>query len=69
MKKTIFSLTMAFCVMNISCTDKTKETTKEIIVVPAKTTEKTASEKSTSITVGKAGVKVETKKLNVDVKK
>ena len=64
MKKAFVFLTMAVCVMTISCTDKTKETTKEVIVVPAK-----PAEKPTSISVDKNGVKVETKKLKVDVKK
>ncbi len=69
MKKTIVFLTMAVCVMAISCTDKTTETKKEVIVAPAKSVEKAAPEKPTSISVDKAGVKVETKKLNVEVKK
>ncbi len=69
MKKAIVFLTMAVCVMATSCTDKTKETTKEVIVVPAKPVEKAAPEKPTSISVDKNGVKVETKKLKVDVKK
>jgi hypothetical protein len=69
MKKIIVFLTLAVCVTNISCTDKKQETKKEVIVVPAKPTVKVTTEKPTSISVDNKGVKVETKKLNVSVKK
>ncbi len=69
MKKIIIFLTVAVCVTTISCTDKKQETKKEVIVVPAKPTVKVNTDKPTSISVDNKGVQVETKKLNVSVKK
>jgi len=59
----------------ISCSNEPAETKKEVIVVPAPVEKpapeviivKEAPEKTPSITVDKNGVKVETKKVKVDV--
>ena len=64
--------TIALVLIAISCTDKTTEVKKEVIVVPAKTTApaviiKADPPKTTSIVVDKNGMKVETKKVNVKV--
>lgn len=69
MKKIFLFLSVAICLTTISCTDKTQETKKEVIVVPAKPAVKAATEKPTSISVDNKGVSVETNKLNVSVKK
>lgn len=71
MKKSIGFLTLAVTLTLItSCTDRTTEVKKEVIVTPA---EKPAVEvkdvpaKPTSISVDKNGVKVQTKKIEVKV--
>ena len=71
MKKIIIFLSLAVGFTTLSCNDKTKETKKEVIVVPASPTiiVKDAPAKSTSVSVDKNGVKVETKKVDVSVKK
>lgn len=54
----------------ISCTDRTTEVKKEVIVVPVATPAvivKDPPAKPTTISVDKNGVKVETKKIDVKV--
>jgi len=69
MKNIIGFLSMAVVFTAMSCTDKTKETKKEVIVVPAQPTiiVKDPPAKATTITLDKNGVKVETKKVNVKI--
>ena len=70
----LFSLAIVFTI--ISCSNQPAETKKEVIVVPAAPVEKPAPviivkdppAKSTSVSVDKNGVKVETQKIKVDVK-
>jgi len=71
MKKIIVFLSLAVGLTTLSCNDKTKEPKKEVIVVPASpaVTVKDAPAKSTSVSVDQNGVKVETKKVGVSVKK
>jgi len=72
MKKMILFLSLTVCVTVISCNDKTKETKKEVITAPAPSPAvivKEAPEKTTSVSVDNNGVKVETKKVDVSVKK
>jgi hypothetical protein len=71
MKKCIQFLPLAAFLMIMSCTGKTTEVKKEVIVVPASPTiiVKDPPAKSTSITLDKNGVKVETKKIDVKVNK
>jgi hypothetical protein len=52
----------------MSCTDKTKETKKETVVVPTQTQTVTPPAKPTTITLDKNGVKVEAKKIDITVK-
>ena len=64
--------TAALVLFVVSCTDKTTEVKKEVIVVPASTTApavivKDAPPKTTTINVDKNGVKVETKKVDVKI--
>lgn len=78
MKKVLVFLSFTFCMTAISCTDKSKEKeTKTEVIKPAKV-EKTKPDvivkevepaKKTTISVGKNGAKVETDKVNVEVKK
>ena len=69
MKKIIGSLTLSFIITTMSCTNKTEEPTKEVIVVPVAPVivEKEAPEKSTTVTLDKNGVKVTTKKVDVRI--
>ena len=55
----------------ISCNNKPAETTKEVIVVPQAPViiVKDPPKKATTVTLDKNGVKVETKKIDVQVKK
>lgn len=71
MKKIICIMSVALCVL-VSCTNETKEVTKEkeVIVVPEQKKQAPApapKEEPTSITVDKKGVQVESKKVNVKV--
>lgn len=70
MKKIIglFSLVMAVTIS--SCSNESKETKKEVIMVPVEKKEPVVVKepKPTSITLDKNGVKVETKKVKVDIK-
>lgn len=53
-----------------SCTDRTTEVKKEVIVTPAEKPAATVNKettKPTSISVGKNGVEVQTKKVDVKV--
>jgi hypothetical protein len=75
MKKIIGLFSVAIAFTFISCSNQPAETKKEVIVVPAPVEKpapviivKDPPAKSTSISVDKNGVKVETKKVNVDVK-
>ena len=73
MKKIIGLLSTAVVFGILSCADQPAETKKEVIVVPATVEKKEPvvvvkdSTKPTSVTVDKGGVKVESKKVNVDV--
>ncbi len=72
MKKIICLLSVALSVTMVSCTNETKEVTKEkeVIVVPEQKKQApapAAKEEPTSITVDKKGVQVESKKVNVKV--
>jgi len=71
MKKIIGLFSFIVVFVTISCNDKTAEVKKEIIVVPASPTViiKDPPVKSTTVTLDKTGVKVQTKKANVTVKK
>ncbi|HPH92326.1 MAG TPA: hypothetical protein PLZ68_16010 [Ferruginibacter sp.] len=73
MKKIICLCSIAILFTMVSCTDETAEVKKEkeVIVVPVEKKQAPApapkEEKPTSITVGKEGVEVESKKVNVKV--
>lgn len=60
---------MATVLIATSCTDQKKETKKEVIVVPASPIiiVKDPPAKSTTISLDKNGVKVETKKVKVKI--
>lgn len=70
MKKIIGLLSVVTVLIAASCSDKAPEAKKEIIVVPAepviivKDPPPTPEPNSTTITLDKNGVKVETKKKN-----
>ncbi len=70
MKKIIIFLSVSLVIITMACTNKSAETKKEVIVVPASPViiVKDPPEKSTKITLDKKGVKVETKKIEVTVK-
>ncbi len=71
MKKFIAPLVFVLLLVAIACRNKPAEVKKEIIVVPATTPVVVVQEppaKSTTVTLDKNGVKVETKKINVSVK-
>jgi hypothetical protein len=71
MKKFIGFLSLIAVVFIISCSSKPAEIKKEIIVVPPSAPViivKDPPAKSTTVTLDKNGVKVETKKVNVSVK-
>ena len=69
MKNIIGFLSVAAVLTAMSCTDQTKEVKKEVIVVPAQPTiiVKDPPAKSTTISLDKNGVKVETKKVKVKI--
>lgn len=71
MKKIIGFLSLVAVITTLACTNKPAEVTKEVIVVPPSSTiiVKDPPEKSTTVTLDKNGVKVETKKANVTIKK
>ena len=71
MKKIIGFLSIAAVSTMMSCAEKPTETKKEIIVVPAAPVIiiKEPVQKPTTITLDKNGVKVETKKTEVVIKK
>jgi len=70
MKKIIGLLFLSIAIATMSCGDETKETKKEVVVVPAAAPKKEvivvpstpAPEKGTSVSMDKNGVKVEVKK-------
>jgi hypothetical protein len=66
MKKIIGFLLLAAVLTAVSCNDKAPEAKKEVIVVPVAPViiVKDPPVKSTTITLDKKGVKVETKKNN-----
>lgn len=69
MKKIIGLFTLTAALMAMSCTDKTTEVKKEVIVVPATVIiDKKAPEKNTTIKLDKNGVEVSTKKVDVEIK-
>jgi hypothetical protein len=71
MKKFIGFLPLIAVVLMLSCSSKPAEVKKEIIVVPATQPViivKDPPAKSTTVTLDKNGVKVETKKVNVSLK-
>ena len=70
MKKIIGFLSLIVAVTAMSCNDSAKEVKKEVIVVPAPAPViivKDPPAKDPSITVDKNGVKIETKKVKVDL--
>ncbi|MEO5947396.1 MAG: hypothetical protein ABIP79_11320 [Chitinophagaceae bacterium] len=71
MKKFIGFLMLAF-ILSASIYSCQPDSKKEVIVVPATTApiiiEKAPAEKGTTITLDKNGVKVKTKKINIDLK-
>ncbi len=69
MKKVNGILVAALVMVIVSCTDRTTEVKKEVIVTPAEKPAVIIKEdpKPTSISVDKNGVKVETKKIDVKV--
>jgi hypothetical protein len=69
MKKIIGSVTLSFIVTMMSCTNKTEEQAKEVIIVPVSpvVVEKEVPEKSTTVTLDKNGVKVTTQKVDVRI--
>ena len=71
MKKIIGFLSLAAVLTTLSCTDKPAEVKKEVIIVPSSPTiiVKDPPAKSTTVTLDKNGVKVESKKVDVTVKK
>lgn len=74
MKKIIGLLSLLAVFTAMSCTDQTKETKKEVIVVPAPAPApviivKDPPAEGTTISVDKNGVKVETKKVKVNLEK
>ena len=71
MKKIIGLLSLVVILITSACTNKPGTVTKEVIVVPSSPTiiVKDPPEKSTTVTLDKNGVKVETKKVNVVLKK
>ena len=71
MKNIIPLLSVAVVLIATSCTDQTKEVKKEVIVVPSQPTiiVKDPPAKSTTISLDKNGVKVETKKIKVNLDK
>ena len=76
MKKIIGLLSLFAVFTAMSCTDQTKETKKEVIVVPAPAPApapviivKDPPAEGTTISVDKNGVKVETKKVKVILEK
>lgn len=72
MKKIIGLLSIALVVVAMACNDKPAEVKKEVIIVPVSTPPVVVTQeppaKSTTVTLDKNGVKVETKKVNVSVK-
>ncbi len=66
MKKIIGFLSLAAVLTVVSCSDKAPEVKKEVIVVPAAPVivVKDPPVKSTTVTLDKNGVKIETKKDN-----
>jgi ABC-type metal ion transport system substrate-binding protein len=68
MKKIIGLLSIALVVVAMACNDKPAEVKKEVIIVPVTTPPQETPAKSTTVTLDKNGVKVETKKVNVSVK-
>ena len=70
MKKSIGFLSLMVVLAVLSCTDRTTEVKKEVIVTPAEKPAVVVKEepsKPTSISVDKNGVKVQTKKVDVKV--
>lgn len=67
MKKIVGLLSLFALVMIMSCSNRKAEVTKEVIVVPAASAP--VVKKPTVIVLDKNGVKVESKKVDVTVKK
>jgi hypothetical protein len=68
MKKSIGLLSVMLALSVMSCTDRTTEVKKEVIVTPAEKPAVIVKEepaKPTSISVDKNGVKVQSKKVDV----
>ena len=70
MKKIIGFLSLVFLFLTMACNNKPAEAKKEVIVVPASPViiVKDPPAKSTTVTLDKNGVKVQTKKVDVSVK-
>ncbi len=70
MKRIIGTLAFAALTLLVACNDEKTVEKKEVIVVPAPEKKaETPPEKSTSVTVDKNGVKVESKKVDVNIQK
>jgi ABC-type proline/glycine betaine transport system substrate-binding protein len=69
MKKIIGFLSIACIVTLMACSNNTPEVKKEVVVAPPVIVVKDPPAKSTTVVLDKNGVKVETKKVNVNVKK
>lgn len=78
MKNIIGLLSLIAVFTAMSCTDQTKETKKEVIVVPAPAPARAPAPApviivkdppATTISIDKNGVKVETKKVNVNLER
>jgi len=67
MKKIIGFLALSGIVLIMSCGDRKTEVKKEVVVVPPKATVEV--KKPTTVVLDKNGVKVESKKVDVTVKK
>jgi hypothetical protein len=70
MQKIIVSLSLIASLFIMSCSGETKETKKEVVIVPAKPAViiKETVKKPTTIVLDKNGVKVEAKKVDVTIK-
>lgn len=70
MKKIIVFLSFTIVLVTMACNNKPAEVKKEVIVVPAAPViiVKDPPEKSTTVTLDKNGIKVQTKKVDVSVK-
>lgn len=69
MKRIIGFLSLACTVTLMACSNNTPEVKKEVVAPPPVIVVKNPPAKSTTVVLDKNGVKVETKKIDVSVKK